>query len=148
MLQQDEHFMQMAYRLAEEAYAAQEVPIGAVVAHGYRVLGKGYNQVERLQDPTAHAEMLALTAASQAVGGKYLPACTLYVTLEPCPMCAGALRWSQIGRIVYGAADDKYGYCRHSPSLLHPRTQVASGLLATECAALLRSFFQAKRAGL
>lgn len=148
LAEQDRHFMEMAYRLAEQAYEEDEVPIGAVVAHGFRVLGKGYNQVERLQDPTAHAEMLALTAATQAVGGKYLPDCTLYVTVEPCVMCIGAIKWTQVGRIVFGAGDEKYGFSHWAPQALHPKTLVTGGVLADQCSELMKAFFRAKRAGL
>ena len=122
-----------------------EVPIGAVVVCRGRIIGKGHNMTEKLHDATAHAEMIAITAATEAVGGKYLNDCTLYVTVEPCPMCAGALNWSQIGRIVYGAPDPKRGYSLFSPSLLHPKTEVIGGVLEQECGALVRDFFMAKR---
>lgn len=141
-----EFFMAQALRLAQQAYDQGEVPVGALVVteHG-QVIGKGYNQTERLGDVTAHAEMLALTAATQTLGGKYLSACTLYVTLEPCIMCAGALAWAQLDRLVYGASEPKRGFSKFQPSLLHPKTTRVSGILEPECEALLRSFFQEKR---
>ena len=141
----DEKYMREALREAQEALAEGEVPIGAVITCKGRIVGRGHNMTERLHDPTAHAEMIAITAATEAVGGKYLTDCTLYVTVEPCPMCAGALGWAQVGRIVYGAIDPKRGHSLFSPSLLHPRTQVAAGILADECAALMTEFFQSKR---
>lgn len=144
----DLHYMQQALRLAEQAYEEGEVPVGAVVVWKNKILGKGWNQVERLQDPTAHAEMLAITAACQGAGGKYLPECTLYVTLEPCVMCAGAMKWTQVGRVVFGASDDKYGFSKIAPTALHPRTNITAGVLAEESADLLKAFFRAKRAGL
>ena len=110
-----------------------------------RIIGRGHNETERLRDTTAHAEMIAITAASEAMGGKYLTDCTLYVTVEPCPMCAGALAWSQISRIVYGAPDVRRGYSLFTPSLLHPRTQTSGGVLQEECAALMLDFFKSKR---
>ena len=130
---------------AEMAAYEDEVPIGAVVVCRGRIIGKGHNMTEKLHDATAHAEMIAITAATEAVGGKYLNDCTLYVTIEPCPMCAGALNWSQIGRIVYGAPDPKRGYSLFSPSLLHPKTEVIGGALEQECGVLVRDFFMAKR---
>ena len=130
---------------AEMAAYEDEVPIGAVVVCRGRIIGKGHNMTEKLHDATAHAEMIAITAATEAVGGKYLNDCTLYVTVEPCPMCAGALNWSQIGRIVYGAPDPKRGYSLFSPSLLHPKTEVIGGVLEQECGVLVRDFFMAKR---
>ena len=108
-------------------------------------IGKGHNMTERLNDPTAHAEMIAITAATEAMGGKYLNDCTLYVTVEPCPMCAGALAWSQIGRVVYGASDPKRGFSMFSPSLMHPKTEVVSGVLAEECGSMVTEFFRKKR---
>ena len=141
----DEGFMREALREAGYAAAEDEVPIGAVIVSGGRIIGKGHNMTERLNDPTAHAEMIAITAATEAMGGKYLNDCTLYVTVEPCPMCAGALVWSQIGRIVYGADDPKRGYSLFSPSLLHPKTEVISGVLSEECSRLVTDFFKNKR---
>lgn len=143
--QTDEKFMREAMKEAEMAAYEDEVPIGAVVVCRGRIIGKGHNMTEKLHDATAHAEMIAITAATEAVGAKYLNDCTLYVTVEPCPMCAGALNWSQIGRIVYGAPDPKRGYSLFSPSLLHPKTEVIGGVLEQECGALVRDFFMAKR---
>ena len=143
--QTDEKFMREAMKEAEMAAYEDEVPIGAVVVCRGRIIGKGHNMTEKLHDATAHAEMIAITAATEAVGSKYLNDCTLYVTVEPCPMCAGALNWSQIGRIVYGAPDPKRGYSLFSPSLLHPKTEVIGGVLEQECGALVRDFFMAKR---
>ena len=124
----------MALAQASEAASEDEVPIGAVIVCRGRIIGKGHNMTERLKDPTAHAEMIALTSATQAMGGKYLNDCTLYVTVEPCPMCAAALCWAQIGRIVYGAADPKRGYSLFTPSLLHPKPDVTGGVLGGESA--------------
>ena len=141
----DERYMRDALRQAQEALLQGEIPIGAVVVCRGRVIAKGHNQTETLHDPTAHAEMIALTAATSALGGKYLKDCTLYVTVEPCPMCAAALNWAQVPRIVWGAPDPRRGYTLYSPSLLHPRTEVASGLLADECSAILSDFFKKNR---
>lgn len=141
----DEVLMREALKEAEAAGAEGEIPIGAVVACGRRIVGRGHNMTERLQDPTAHAEMIALTAATEAVGGKYLNDCTLYVTVEPCPMCAAALNWAQVGRIVYGTIDPKRGYNLFSPSLLHPKTMVDGGVLAGECSELVTDFFRKMR---
>ncbi len=141
----DERFLREALREARAAGASDEVPIGAVVVCRGRVIARGHNMTERLHDPTAHAEMIALTAATEALGGKYLDDCTLYVTVEPCPMCAAALCWAQLGRLVYGAPDPRRGYSLFSPSLLHPRTEVSAGLLADECGALVRDYFKSKR---
>lgn len=132
----------------KEAMAAadeDEVPVGAVVVCKGRIIAKGHNMTEKLHDPTAHAEMIAITAATEAVGGKYLDKCTLYVTVEPCPMCAAALNWAQIGKIVYGAIDPKRGYSLFSPGLLHPKTEIEAGVLAQECSDLMKSFFKNKR---
>ena len=134
-----------ALREAQRAAAEDEVPIGAVIVCKGRIIAKGHNMTERLNDPTAHAEMIAITAATEAVGGKYLNDCTLYVTVEPCPMCAGALAWSQIGKVVYGASDPKRGFSRFSPSLLHPKTEIVSGIMAEECGNIVSEFFQRKR---
>ena len=144
-MEQDEKLMKEALAEARAAAAEGEIPIGAVVAWKGRIIGRGHNMTEQLHDTTAHAEMIAITAASQAMGGKYLTDCTLYVTVEPCPMCAGALAWSQISRIVYGAPDPRRGYSLFSPSLLHPKTEAVGGLLADECSALMLAFFKAKR---
>ena len=141
----DEIFMREALKEAMYAAEENEVPIGAVIVCKGRIIGKGHNMTERLNDPTAHAEMIAITAATEAIGGKYLNDCTLYVTVEPCPMCAGALAWSQIGRVVYGASDPKRGFSQFSPSLMHPKTAVVSGVLEDECGSLVSDFFRNKR---
>ncbi|MBQ8853365.1 MAG: nucleoside deaminase [Alistipes sp.] len=140
-LQTDEKYMRLAIIEAQKAFDSDEVPIGAVIVAGGRVIARGHNLVETLTDVTAHAEMQALTAAASALGGKYLQNCTLYVTVEPCVMCAGAIAWSQISRVVYGAADAKRGYSRFGDRLLHPRTEVVGGVLATECEKLMTDFF-------
>ena len=137
--------MNEALREASAAAEEDEVPVGAVIVCNGRIIAKGHNMTERLNDPTAHAEMIAITAATEALGGKYLSGCTLYVTVEPCPMCAGALAWSQISRIVYGASDPKRGCSLFSPSLLHPKTEVCSGILADECGSMVSDFFRNKR---
>lgn len=137
--------MREALKEAHAAAEAGEVPIGAVIVCKGRIVGKGHNLTETLHDPTAHAEMIAITAATEAVGGKYLTDCTLYVTVEPCPMCAAALSWSQIGRVVWGAGDPKRGCSLYSPSLHHPRTTLTAGILADECSALVTEFFRSKR---
>lgn len=137
--------MREAIREAMTAASEDEVPIGAVVVCRGRVIARGHNMTERLNDPTAHAEMIAITAATEAVGGKYLNDCTIYVTVEPCPMCAGALAWSQIGRVVYGAQDPKRGFSMFSPSLMHPKTEIVSGVMEDECGALVTDFFKNKR---
>ncbi len=141
----DLKFMSEALREARAAEAEDEIPIGAVIVFGGRVIAKGHNMTERLHDPTAHAEMIAITAATEAMGGKYLNDCTLYVTVEPCPMCAAASAWAQVGRIVYGAIDPKRGYSKFSPSLLHPKTEVEAGVMADECGSLVSDFFKNKR---
>lgn len=144
----DTYYMQMALAEARAAAAEGEIPIGAVVVQNGRVIGRGHNQTERLTDVTAHAEMIAITAAARTTGGKYLAGATLYVTVEPCPMCAGAIGWSQIGRIVIGTPDLKRGYStilRHGATPFHPRAEVVAGICADECAALMKSFFKAKR---
>ena len=137
--------MRDALREAEAARSEDEVPIGAIIICKGRIIGKGHNMTERLNDPTAHAEMIAITAATEALGGKYLNECTLYVTVEPCPMCAGALAWSQIGKVVYGTSDPKRGFSKFSPSLMHPKTEIVSGILAEECSAIVTDFFKNKR---
>ena len=137
--------MREALREAQAAAAEDEVPIGAVVVCRGRVIAKGHNMVEALSDPTAHAEMIAITAACEAVGGKYLTDCTLYVTVEPCPMCAAALGWSQISRVVYGAPDPKRGYSGFFPNLLHPKTEVQGGVLEEECSSIVSDYFKNKR---
>lgn len=141
----DEKYMKEALAEAKAALGEGEIPIGAVIVGGGRIIGRGHNMTETLKDPTAHAEMIAITAATEYIGGKYLSDCTLYVTVEPCPMCAGALAWAQISRIVYGAPDPKRGSSLYSPSLMHPRTEVLSGVLEEECARLMTDFFKEKR---
>jgi tRNA(adenine34) deaminase len=138
---EDEKYMRMALNEAERALSKREVPIGAVVVAGGRIIGRGHNLVETLMDATAHAEMQAITAAMSTLGGKYLNECTLYVTVEPCVMCGGALAWSQIGRVVYGAPDDKRGYSTYSERIMHPKTEVVKGVLQQECEALMKRFF-------
>lgn len=145
MMEEDIRYMREALKEAAEAAMDDEVPIGAVIVAGGRVIAKGHNMTEMLHDPTAHAEMIALTAATEAIGSKYLNDCTLYVTVEPCPMCAAALNWAQVGRIVYGASDPKRGYSMYSPSLLHPKTAVESGVSADECSAMVTDYFKSKR---
>ena len=142
----DEHFMRMALREAERAFAEDEVPVGCVIVCRDQVIARGYNLTERLNDVTAHAEMQAITAAAENLGGKYLHECTLYVTLEPCVMCAGALNWAHIGRIVFGAFDERAGYRHIGSTLLHPKTQVTGGILEPACADLMKAFFRKKRA--
>jgi len=141
----DEYYMRQALKEAQAAFDKGEVPIGAVIACRGQIIARAHNLTETLNDVTAHAEMQAITAAANVLGGKYLTDCTLYVTLEPCPMCAGGLLWSQILKIVYGARDEKRGYSLYSPSVLHPRTKITGGILAEESAALLKQFFVGKR---
>ncbi|WP_439558382.1 nucleoside deaminase [Dyadobacter sp.] len=141
----DNYFMAEAMRMAEKAYEEGEIPVGAIVVLGERVIGKGYNQTERLNDVTAHAEMIAITAAADHLGSKYLSDCTLYVTLEPCVMCAGALYWSQMKRVVIGASDEKRGFLKLGKPILHPKTQLTSGILASESQELLLKFFRQLR---
>src|SRR6478672_1728242 len=143
----DEQFMKQALLQAQQAFDEDEVPVGAVVVINGRIISRGYNQVEKLNDPTAHAEIIALTSAFNLLGSKYLPDATIYITVEPCIMCAGALYWSKIARIVYGAEDPKNGYLRHThgTSPFHPKTSVSHGILKEECAQLLTSFFKNKR---
>lgn len=137
--------MRQALNEAQQAFDQQEVPIGAVVVCQGRVIGRGHNLVESLQDPTAHAEMQALTAATETLGSKYLPRCTLYVTVEPCIMCAGAIGWAQVGRIVWGADDPKKGYRTYSERVFHPKSEVVSGVLREACEALMTQFFASLR---
>ena len=144
-IQTDEHFMKLALAEAQKAFDADEVPVGAVIVHKGQVISRAHNYTERLNDVTAHAEMQAFTAAAETLGGKYLWDCTLFVTLEPCVMCAGASFWTQISRVVYGAPDEKRGFGKIKTSLMHPKTEIKGGLLAEESAALLKKFFQAKR---
>ena len=133
--------MSLALQQAENAFDEGEIPVGALIVCKDQIIAKGYNQTEKLNDVTAHAEMLALTAASQKLGAKYLKDCTLYVTLEPCVMCAGAIFWSQIGRIVWGASDDKRGFHRVQSNILHPKTQISFGILQEDCEEILKRFF-------
>lgn len=141
----DKKFMSMAIEEAKKALKEKEVPIGAVIVCGSRIIGRGHNLVETLCDATAHAEMQSITAAASALGGKYLKGCTLYVTVEPCVMCAGALAWSQIERVVYGADDPKRGYSTVGKNLLHPKTTVTRGVMQQECEALMKEFFKSLR---
>ena len=143
--EQDKKFMSMAITEARRALQIQEVPIGAVIVCGDKVVGRGHNLVETLSDATAHAEMQSITAAASMLGGKYLKGCTLYVTVEPCVMCAGALAWSQIDRVVYGADDPKRGYTTVGGRILHPKTEVVSGVMREECEALMKDFFKKLR---
>lgn len=145
MTANDEKYMRMALTEARAAFDRDEVPVGAVIVSGGRIIARSHNLTETLTDVTAHAEMQAVTAAAATLGGKYLTDCTLYVTVEPCLMCAGALAWSQISRIVYGAADDKRGYHTFCDSPFHPKTEVEGGVLAEECATLMKEFFRKKR---
>ncbi|MBQ6745878.1 MAG: nucleoside deaminase [Bacteroidaceae bacterium] len=141
----DNHYMKLALQEAQQAYDAGEVPVGAVVVCKDRIIARAHNLTETLTDVTAHAEMQAITAASSVLGGKYLNECTLYVTVEPCVMCAGAIGWSQLGKLVYGATDEKRGYTQFAPKALHPKTTVVSGVMAKECAELMKDFFASKR---
>lgn len=142
----DPYFMRQALAEAQKAFEAGEVPVGAVMVCDNRIIARAHNQTELLTDVTAHAEILALTAASSHLGSKYLPDCTLFVTLEPCVMCAGALTWAQVGRIAYGASDDKRGFMRFGgKDLLHPKTRLEIGILEEECGELMRDFFRGKR---
>lgn len=141
----DEYYMRQALNEARQAFDKGEVPIGAIVVCKGRTIARGHNLTETLNDVTAHAEMQAITAAANVLGGKYLTDCILYVTIEPCPMCAGGLLWSQISKIVYGAKDEKKGYSVFSPSILHPKTEVVSGVMEDECASLMKEFFKQKR---
>ncbi len=137
--------MKQALIEAQKAYEQDEVPIGAVIVCKGRIIARAHNLTEMLNDVTAHAEMQAITAAANNIGGKYLNDCTLYVTVEPCPMCAGAIGWSQLGKLVYGAEDEKRGYRRYAPDVLHPKTEVVSGVCAEEATALMKEFFKNKR---
>jgi tRNA(adenine34) deaminase len=153
----DEHYMQQALKEAQKAYDSREVPVGALIMQSDRIIARAFNQVELLNDPTAHAEILALTSAFNFLGSKYLPDATIYITVEPCLMCAGALYWAKIGRIVYGANDDKNGYrkfcsCPPSPGIItqqpwpfHPKTELTKGILSEEAATLMKDFFKARR---
>lgn len=147
MMLDDEYFMRQALQQAEYAFEDDEVPVGAVVVLNNKIIARAYNQVERLNDPTAHAEMIALTSAFNYLGAKYLPEATLYVTVEPCLMCCGALYWSKLGRIVHGCSDEKNGYKHITQENwpFHPKTTITKGVLEEECAALMKSFFRSKR---
>jgi len=144
-LNEDEYYMSLALKQAERALEEEEIPVGAVVVCQGRIVAKAYNQTEMLTDVTAHAEMLAITSAAQTIGAKYLKDCTLYVTLEPCLMCAGAIYWSQLGRLVFGAFEGKRGFSSLRTDILHPKTAVTSGILAEESALLLKEFFSMRR---
>ena len=141
----DEYFMKRALVEAEQAFAEGEIPVAALVVCQNKIITRAHNLTETLNDVTAHAEMQAITAAANMLGGKYLTGCTLYVTLEPCTMCAGALGWSQIDRIVYGASDEKRGFLKFAPAALHPKTEILGGILQNECALLMKRFFETKR---
>jgi len=141
----DEFFMKQALFEAEKALARDEVPIGAVIVCQNRIIARGHNLTETLTDVTAHAEMQAITAAAQFLGGKYLTDCTLYVTVEPCVMCAGAIAWAQVSKVVFGATDEKRGFQQFAPNALHPKTEVVSGILADECGKIVKDFFKRKR---
>ena len=141
----DEHFMKEALKEAHKAFDADEVPVGAVIVCKNKIIARAHNYTERLNDVTAHAEMQAFTSAAAYIGGKYLNECTLYVTIEPCVMCAGASFWTQIGSIIYGAEDTKRGFQKMEVKILHPKTKLAGGLLEKECAALMKNFFEQKR---
>lgn len=144
-MQSDEYYMKQALIEAQYAEEDGEIPVGAIIVCKDRVIARAHNLTETLNDVTAHAEMQAITAAANVLGGKYLTDCTLYVTLEPCVMCAGALAWSQITRIVYGASDEKRGYSKYSEKLLHPKTTITKGIMEEECSAVMKTFFKKKR---
>jgi len=141
----DEHFMKEAFKEAEKAHQEDEVPVGAVIVCENKIIARAHNMTERLNDVTAHAEMLAFTSATDFLGGKYLNECTLYVTLEPCVMCAGASYWTQLKKVVYGAPDKKRGFSKHQENLLHPKTEVVGGIMEKECSELIKTFFSTKR---
>ena len=141
----DEYFMNVAFKEAKKAFSENEVPVGAVVVTKKQVVAKAYNQTEILNDATAHAEILAITSAMSYLGNKYLNECTLYVTLEPCVMCAGALNWAQLGKVVFAAEDRKHGFMRYGKELLHPKTKLEYGILQQPCSQLISSFFEARR---
>ncbi|MCK9159900.1 MAG: nucleoside deaminase [Bacteroidaceae bacterium] len=141
----DDYFMKQALQEAKEANEQGEIPIGAIVVSKNRIIVRAHNLTETLNDVTAHAEMQAITAAANVLGGKYLNECTLYVTVEPCVMCAGAIAWAQVGKLVFGALDEKHGYLKYAPQALHPKTVVVQGVLAAECSNLMKAFFVKKR---
>lgn len=145
LLPSDDYFMGEALKEARYAYEAGEIPVGAIVVCENRIIARGRNATEQLSDVTAHAEIIAITAAANYLDSKYLPDCTVYVTLEPCVMCAGALAWAQVGRLVYGAADEKRGFMRFGKELLHPKTRVEYGIRQEECSELMKAFFQKLR---
>lgn len=141
----DINYMKQALAEARKAFVKDEVPIGAIIVCNDRIIARAHNLTETLNDVTAHAEMQAITAAAANIGGKYLNQCTLYVTVEPCPMCAGAIGWAQMGRVVYGASDEKRGFAKFAPDVLHPKTEVTKGICADEATALMKEFFSKKR---
>lgn len=141
----DEYFMKEALKEAQKAYDADEVPVGAVIVHDNKIIARAHNLTERLNDVTAHAEMQAITSAANYIGGKYLNECVLYVTLEPCPMCAGALGWSQISKIVWGATDEKKGFTKIDYQMLHPKTRTFNGVMQHDCGEIIKKFFREKR---
>lgn len=141
----DEYYMKQALKLAEQAFAEGEVPIGAIIVSNQQIIGKGYNQVERLSDATAHAEMIAISAASAYLGTKFLEDCSLYVTVEPCPMCAGGLYWTRIGKVFFGTSEPKFGFNSREMPILHPKTALSGGLLENECRELMQKFFLSRR---
>lgn len=141
----DINYMKQALAEARKAFVKDEVPIGAIIVCNDRIIARAHNLTETLNDVTAHAEMQAITAAAANIGGKYLNQCTLYVTVEPCPMCAGAIGWAQMGRVVYGASDEKRGFAKYAPDVLHPKTEVTKGICADEATALMKEFFSKKR---
>lgn len=145
LMADDIFYMKKALEEARKAFSEDEIPVGAVVVCGDRIIARTHNLTETLTDVTAHAEMQAITAAANALGGKYLTECTMYVTMEPCVMCAGAIGWAQVHRLVFGAADEKRGYQRYAPQALHPKTEVVPGVLSEDCAALMRDFFKRRR---
>ena len=144
-IKKDENYMRKALAEAQEAYRAGEIPVGAIVVCRDRIISRAHNLTETLCDVTAHAEMQAITAAANTLGGKYLTDCTLYVTVEPCVMCAGAIGWAQIPRIVYGAADEKRGFRRFAPNAMHPKTEIIGGILEADCSELMKTFFKNRR---
>lgn len=145
MENKDEEYMRRALNEAQAAFDEEEIPVGAVIVCHDRIIARSHNLTEMLTDVTAHAEMQAITSAANMLGGKYLKDCTLYVTVEPCVMCAGALGWAQVSRVVYGASDEKRGYSKYAPQALHPKTTVTAGVLEEECRELMQAFFQGKR---
>jgi tRNA(adenine34) deaminase len=145
MIMDDIFFMKQALVEAQRAFEKGEVPVGAIVVHNNIIIARGHNLTEQLTDVTAHAEMQAITSAANFIGGKYLTDCTIYVTLEPCAMCAAALGWAQVSKMVYGAKDEKRGYSVYAPNVLHPKTEVVSGIMQEECSSIIRDFFKEKR---